>query len=143
MIIALLSCKIRFSRPYQTNMLKPIRLQPKFSIISTIQTRLYCIGTEITPVKQGEQGPPKDDDDSWKTKANPAIVCVKREPFTVRPELITFDAMNTLIEPSQSIGRWYREALNIACDMQIRLPRPALFSAAFKKVYNDMLVKLL
>ena len=55
-----------------------------------------------------------------------------------RPELITFDAMNTLIEPSQSVGRWYREALNDACDMRIRLPRPALFTAAFNKAFRDM-----
>jgi hypothetical protein len=72
--------------------------------------------------------------------ANPNIVPVRREMFSVRPKLITFDAMNTLIQPSQSIGRWYREALNIACDMRIRLPQPVYFADAFKKAYSEMLV---
>ena len=59
------------------------------------------------------------------------------QPFT-RPALITFDAMDTLIEPSQSVGRWYREALNAVGDMRLRLPRPGLFTAAFNKVFADM-----
>ena len=101
-------------------------------------TRLKCVGTELTPIVQDTAGAQFDNDNSWKTKVDPLIVPVPKENFTVRPELITFDATNTLIEPSQSIGRWYREALNIACDMQIRLPRPALFTAAFKKAFAYM-----
>jgi hypothetical protein len=79
----------------------------------------------------------EDSDSSWRTPST-NIIPVKREKFNVRPELITFDAFNTLIEPSQSVGRWYREALNRVCDMRIRLPRPALFTAAFQKAYADM-----
>jgi hypothetical protein len=55
----------------------------------------------------------------------------------VRPQLITFDAVGVLMQPSQSIGRWYREALNSATEMSVRLPRPALFTAAFNKAYSN------
>ena len=65
------------------------------------------------------------------------VVPVALKPFN-RPALITFDAMDTLIEPSQSVGRWYREALNSLGDMRLRLPRPALFTAAFNKAFSDM-----
>ena len=65
------------------------------------------------------------------------VVPVPIQPFT-RPALITFDAMDTLIEPSQSVGRWYREALNAIGDMRLRLPRPGLFTAAFNKALADM-----
>lgn len=58
--------------------------------------------------------------------------------LNVRPELITFDAYDTLIAPSQSIGRWYRAALNSACNMSIRLPRPELFQKSFHTVYGEM-----
>lgn len=100
------------------------------------RTALPCIGTQVT--KPNEESTEEDIDLTWRSIINPDIVPVHREPFTVRPQLITFDAMDTLIEPSQSIGRWYREALNIACDMRIRLPRPALFADAFKKAYSEM-----
>ena len=105
---------------------------------------LRCVGTSVTPIPgQEPSNYPFDTDNSWKTTVNPAVVPVRRELFNSKANLITFDATNTLIEPSQSIGRWYREALNIACDMQIRLPRPALFTAAFKKVYSKKCVLLL
>ena len=55
----------------------------------------------------------------------------------VRPQLITLDAVGVLIQPSQSIGRWYREALNSATEMSVRLPRPALFTAAFNKAFSN------
>lgn len=84
--------------------------------------------------KNRDKGAPEE----WR-QINAHILPVELDPKTLkRPELITFDAMNTLIEPSQSIGRWYREALNDACDMRIRLPRPALFTAAFDKAFRDM-----
>lgn len=102
---------------------------------SDTNTKLNCVGTELTPLKRDNIPIPSDTDNSWKTSINPNIVAIRREPFSTRPELITFDAFSTLIEPSQSIGRWYREALNKACDMKVRLPRPALFTAAFKKAY--------
>jgi hypothetical protein len=97
--------------------------------------QLNCVGTELTPIKKEDVPFPKDTDNSWKSSVNANIVAVRREPFSNRPELITFD-YSTLIEPSQSIGRWYREALNLACDMKVRLPRPALFTAAFKQAFN-------
>ena len=100
-----------------------------------MNTQLNCVGTELTPLSTDPFSSPSDTDDSWKTSVNKNIVAIRREPFSTRPEVITFDAFNTLIEPSQSIGRWYREALNKACDMKVRLPRPALFTAAFKKAY--------
>jgi hypothetical protein len=57
------------------------------------------------------------------------------------PELITLDCFGTLIYPSQSVGRWYRKVLNDQCGMRIRLPPPALFTAAFNKTYADMVTK--
>lgn len=60
----------------------------------------------------------------------------KPDIFEVRPELITFEPIDVLIEPSQSIGRWYREALNTASKMTLRLPRPELFTISFNNVYN-------
>lgn len=113
-------------------------LYSKYQGFHTVEySQLNCIDTKVTR-QNPEDKEFRDNDDSWKTTVDPNIVPIWRESFSVRPELITFDAFNTLIEPSQSIGRWYREALNIVCDMQIRLPRPALFSAAFKKAYSDM-----
>ena len=103
--------------------------------IDNKNVQLYCVGTQLTPINREDTPFPTDNDNSWKSSMDPNIVAVRREPFTNRPELITFD-FSALIEPSQSIGRWYREALNIACDMKIRLPRPALFTAAFTKAYN-------
>ena len=103
-------------------------------------TAVNCVGTELTPLPRPDaSGTRSDRDNSWRTPPS-TVVPVKRDKFSTRPELITFDAYNTLIEPSQSMGRWYREALNTACDMTIRLPRPALFTAAFNKAYNDMSV---
>jgi hypothetical protein len=102
--------------------------------------RLACVGKTIdNPLPQPERDAREDNDPSWRTPTS-NIIAVNREKFTVRPEIITFDAVNTLIEPSQSMGRWFREALNLACDMRIRLPRPALFTAAFNKAYADMYV---
>ena len=100
-------------------------------------TSLDCVGTKLVPVAQDDGNMRSDSDNFWRTPGGSTIIPVKRDKFTERPELITFDG-NTLIAPSQSIGRWYREALNTACDMRIRLPRPALFTAAFNKAYSDM-----
>ena len=103
---------------------------------STASTLQMCIGTKLSPLPSPEEER-SDSDNRWRTPAS-TIIPVKRDKFNTRPQLITFDAYNTLIEPSQSMGRWYREALNTACDMTIRLPRPVFFTAAFKKAYDDM-----
>lgn len=105
----------------------------------TVDTRRYCIGTNVRPLA-GADGTPTDADTSWQTIIKEEIVPVRIDKITTKPQLITFDAFGTLIAPSQSIGRWYREALNSVCDMRIRLPRPALFFHAFKAVYKDMFV---
>lgn len=108
-------------------------------------TSLQCVGKILQPLPKSDDetfrqdgGKHVDTDFSWRTPRDSTIIPVNREKFTIRPELITFDAYNTLIEPSQTIGRWYREALNNACDMAIRLPRPILFTNAFNKVYAEM-----
>jgi len=103
----------------------------------TVDTRRHCIGTNVRPLA-GADGAPTDADTSWQTIIKEEIVPVRIDKITTKPQLITFDAFGTLIAPSQSIGRWYREALNSVCDMRIRLPRPALFFHAFKAVYKDM-----
>ena len=41
--------------------------------------------------------------------------------------------MDTLIRPTQGIGKWYREAVNTVCDMTVRLPRPIFFGDSFKR----------
>jgi hypothetical protein len=112
---------------------------------STISsTSLQCVGKILQPLPKSEDeeyradgGKHVETDFSWHTEKS-TIIPVLREKFKTRPELITFDAYNTLIEPSQSIGRWYREALNSACDMSIRLPRPILFTNAFNIAYTEM-----
>ena len=95
-----------------------------------------CIGTVAKPAPE-QTDERYDSDNSWRTPPS-TIVPFVRDKYDVRPEIITFDAVGVLIEPSQSIGRWYREVLNSHCDMRIRLPRPALFTAAFKKSYSEM-----
>jgi hypothetical protein len=109
----------------------------RFQLTSTLTSRTtrwsfrsYCIDKqfkELAPVEI-------DADDTWRTKPT-TIVPIDKDFFTTRPEVITFDAVNTLIQPSQSIGRWYREALHSVLEMRVRLPRPALFTAAYKKAY--------
>jgi hypothetical protein len=113
------------------------------STIST--TSLQCVGKILQPLPKSDDsefrqdgGKHVDTDYNWHTSKDTTIIPVYRDKFKVRPELITFDAYNTLIEPSQSIGRWYREALNNACDMSIRLPRPILFSNSFNIAYAEM-----
>jgi len=101
-----------------------------------IDTSLFCINRIAKPAPKPSTES-YDTDTSWHTPPT-NIVPITIEKYSVRPELITFDAVDVLIEPSQSIGRWYREILNKQCDMRIRLPRPALFTAAFKKAYSDM-----
>ena len=82
-------------------------------------------------------GARSDSDPLWQTPSS-TIIPIDAPKFEGKPAVITFDAYETLIEPSQSIGRWYREALNAICDMQIRLPRPSLFTASFTKAFADM-----
>lgn len=96
-----------------------------------------CIDKVMVPVIR-KGGVKQDADTSWQTPSTGKIVPVNKEKFTQRPELITFDAYNTLIQPSQSIGKWYREALNTVCEMQIRLPRPQHFTMAFNAAFAEM-----
>lgn len=101
---------------------------------------LQCIDYDVNPVAEPyDQGHIRSDTDpSWMT-AKSSIIPFKIEMENLkRPELITFEAAGVLIEPSQSIGRWHREALNTVCEMRIRLPKPKLFTKAFTKVYNEM-----
>ena len=112
-------------------MVKPMWLRKVHS--SSI---LQCTDFNLVPVaKRGVRG---DADTSWQTREGALdIVNIDHEPFG-RPELITFDAMDTLIRPTQGIGKWYREALNTVCDMTVRLPRPIFFADSFKKEYGEM-----
>lgn len=100
------------------------------------RTRM-CIDKVMVPVIR-KGGGKQDADTSWQTLSTGKIVPVHKEKFSQRPELITFDAYNTLIQPSQSIGKWYREALNTVCEMQIRLPRPQHFTTAFNTAFAEM-----
>ena len=102
--------------------------------ITTSSSNRYCIDKKFKDLAP----PTVDPDDTWRTKPSTIIPIEKPTKFTTKSQIITFDAYNTLIEPSQSIGRWYREALHIVCDTRIRLPRPQLFTVAFKKAYSDM-----
>ena len=123
-----------------------IRISDSFSRLNILRpsTALNCVGKILQPLPKSDDetyradgGKHVDTDYSWKTKAS-TIIPVNRQKFSTRPQLITFEPCNTLIEPSQSIGRWYREALNNACDMAIRLPRPILFTNSFNIAYADM-----
>lgn len=111
-----------------------LRRTPQITRIIPSSSRLRCIGTQFTPV------PPSDaesENELFVHSPATTIVPVAKQLPLPRPSLITFDAYGTLIVPSQSVGRWYREVLNSACDMRIRLPRPKLFTAAFTKAYAD------
>eukprot|EP01038_Epipyxis_sp_PR26KG_P004677 gene4677-6571_t len=129
-----------FRRPFSTygTLQSFNRYNSYFGCQRICSTRRYCVGTELTPLPQPFEGERRDSDTSWQTIKQDNIIPVKKDnKFAVRPELITFDAYDTLIIPSQSIGRWYRELLNSACSMQIRLPRPELFTKAFKAAYAE------
>ena len=107
-------------------------------------TSLHCVGKILQPLPKSDDeeyrkdgGKHVDTDYNWHTEKS-TIIPVNRQKFKTRPQLITFEPCGSLIEPSQSIGRWYREALNNACDMSIRLPRPILFTNAFNIAYSEM-----
>ena len=102
-------------------------------------TQRNCVGTVLTPVEQGDARNRRDADESWKTPSTSVIPYEIIKESLTRPTLITF-SRDSLIEPSQSIGRWYREALNTVCNMQIRLPRPEFFSDAFNVAFSEMYV---
>lgn len=108
--------------------------------VSGIRTQRWCIDKVVVPLEKSVEGTDKSDsDDSWRTVNRGKVEPIPKDKvFAQRPELITFNVMNTLIQPSQSIGKWYREALNSVCDMTIRLPRPAHFTAAFRAAYANM-----
>jgi hypothetical protein len=111
--------------------------------VSQKSQRLHmCVDRQVNPELlelAKDSGPRSDSDNLWRTEQS-TIIPVDFPKFTGKPSVITFDAFDTLIEPSQSIGRWYREALNSVGDMRLRLPRPAMFTAAFEKAYADMYV---
>lgn len=103
------------------------------------KTKINCIGQDMTPIPP----PTHEIADYWKTKRDPNVIPVHIDKkYTHEPKLITFDAINTIIEPIQSYGRWYREALNTVLEMRVRLPRPALFSKSYVKAFDDMYVFL-
>ena len=108
-------------------------------ILNSVVKHKMCIdrtvNQELIDISKGAVK--EDSDPLWKTKAS-TIVPINIPKFEGKPSLITFDATDTLLELSQSVGRWYREALNEASDMQLRLPRPALFTSAFEKAYEGM-----
>ena len=98
-------------------------------------TKRQCIGKELEPVFK--EGLREDSDTSWMTPKS-SIVPVKIDKTALhRPELVTF-GFGTLIERSQSTGRWLREALNQASTMTLRLPKPGHFTVAFDKAYEQM-----
>ena len=97
-----------------------------------------CVDKELIPLERKPGIARSDKDPSWRSPEMGKIVPVPKDRvFANRPELITFNVHNTLIQPSQSIGKWYREALNSVCDMSIRLPRPAHFTQAFNQAYAE------
>eukprot|EP00620_Florenciella_sp_RCC1587_P020043 CAMPEP_0182579988 /NCGR_PEP_ID=MMETSP1324-20130603/45670_1 /TAXON_ID=236786 /ORGANISM="Florenciella sp., Strain RCC1587" /LENGTH=357 /DNA_ID=CAMNT_0024796155 /DNA_START=270 /DNA_END=1340 /DNA_ORIENTATION=- len=55
-------------------------------------------------------------------------------PITQKPQLITFDATGTLIQLAEPVGMHYRQVL--MKHTGIRLPRPDIFTDAFKEVYD-------
>ena len=97
-----------------------------------------CIDTNMKPIARSSDPTKKDSDTSWMTKPTSIIPVNTPNRFSFKPDIITFEAVGVFIEPSQSVGRWYREVLNARGDMSIRLPRPALFSTAFSKAYDEM-----
>mmetsp|Transcript_24753 Transcript_24753/g.33963 ORF Transcript_24753/g.33963 Transcript_24753/m.33963 type:complete len:426 (-) Transcript_24753:99-1376(-) len=102
-----------------------------------------CVGTEVVPTSPmipNSEGM-KFDSDPWQTVKPPGTEFITPFDFSLsqleRPVVMTFSCWDTLIEPSQSVGRWYREALNTVCNMQIRLPRPTFFTKAFNAAFAE------
>lgn len=120
-----------------------VSLSQSYSLTSRFVRRVYSSGsalrcTDFNLVPIDKKGIKGDSDTTWQKRPGAEkIVNIDHTPFT-RPDLITFDAYNTLIMPSQGVGKWYREALNTVCDMKVRLPRPVFFAESFKKQYAKM-----
>lgn len=144
---------LQFVTAFSFNMLVSTALLSRFTFQSTkcsfrsmsstrrLKWRSYCIGKEAIPIAQPQDGVRRDADLSWQTNPTEQIECFampRPHETGLRPKVISFDAFDTLIQPSQSVGRWYREGLNHICDMRVRLPRPKFFSDAFKVAYADM-----
>lgn len=111
-----------------------------FFVGSKRQQINMCTDRQVNPelIELANTGGPRSDSDNlWRTEQS-SVIPIIIPKFPGKPAVITFDAYDTLIEPSQSVGRWYREALNTIGDMRLRLPRPAMFTAAFDKAYSDM-----
>lgn len=73
---------------------------PEVGNVKILSTELHCIDKTFRALEPVEI----DADDNWRTKPS-TIICIDKEPMRARPEVITFDAMGTLITPSQSVGR--------------------------------------
>lgn len=97
-----------------------------------------CVGTIVKPVVDNNDFNKRDSDPSWETIGNKNIIPIEKDYNGIKPMLITFDAFGTLFEPSQGVGRWYREALNSVSEMTLRLPRPSFFKKSFDQAYNEM-----
>ncbi len=76
----------------------------------------------------------------WQTAPSNVFPFAVNFSEVVRPQLVTYEVVGTLLDCSQSVGRWYREALNTVCEMSIRLPQPEYFTAAHKKAFERMYV---
>lgn len=98
------------------------------------ESQQFCIDKHVTMPWTEEDA----QIETWRTVRPNSTVPVSCGLITNGPGVLTFDACDTLIVPSQSVGRWYRSALNSVCEMQVRLPRPALFEQTFERVINEM-----
>ena len=99
-----------------------------------------CIDKVVVPitVSPSSNKVPFDSDTFWHTKGNNAIPFCTEGKFATRPKLVTFSANNTLFMPTENVGKFFRQYLNDASDMTLRLPRPAIFTTAYTKAFEEM-----
>lgn len=108
------------------------RQQEKVEVKSL--TRINCIDRDFVPIEP----PIYQQSDWWMSKANPNITRVYQKWPFAKPDLITFDVVGTLIQPSQSIGKWLRACLHEGSGYQYRLPQPQLFRKYFNETHRQM-----
>lgn len=97
-------------------------------------TQINCVDRDFVPIEP----PIYQQSDWWISKANPNISKVYQKWPFAKPDLITFDVVGTLIQPSQSIGKWLRACIHEAGGYQYRFPQPQLFRKHFNETHRLM-----
>jgi len=127
--VSALTHRVKFSAT-RTNTSTQLQSAPKKRNVSPFA---YNPFGENVYLHEGDEETQKDK--SWKPPQDEAY---KYGVFTSPVELITFDAIDTLIQLRAPVGSFYRDALLEATGFRARLPGPAVFDASFIEAYQEM-----